>query len=322
MRITDSLSPLACLFLASMAAAAKPEQKPFVLAEEPVADEAAFAARYGPLEGCDLVDLARRAEASLSLPVQRLRTGAQRVAFRYVEAGWPLGFSPQDCERPAALGSAPEEWFRNLPAAGRGKRGYGVLRLEPGGEPGNRFAVVLEGGPEAWPQARLWVAARGDGDFSRAAALKDTASPGSPVFGAIAVVHPSYHGAGSHPLLLSVFTDLKGERLRYYAIAHWRAEVEFPTGEKAYLILYDFRGTGDYSLNALAVADASYSASELYTHTDGGDIFYRRAPAADIEWKSRGFLEVGRALRLPRALVRLKGISPRGDWADVELEPR
>ncbi|MFA5141128.1 MAG: hypothetical protein WC728_18025 [Elusimicrobiota bacterium] len=277
----------------------------FTLHEEPVTTEAAFAERYGFSGGCDLTGLAARAEKSLSLPVQKLRPGFQRVFFRYVETGWPLGFGAGDGERPIKLGRKPEAWFSNLPERGGGVRGYGSLQFGP-----DRFAFLLDGEPRAWGEGRLWIAK--GGDFKDAVPLKSAGSPGDRGFAAPAVLNVDYPRAGAHPVILWVFADPKGERIRYYSVSHWRAEVEFVTGLRARLALYDFRGTGDYSMNPMAVADPSRS---------GGETHYRE-PSRDIYWKPRGLLGVGRALRLGRETVRLKAISPKGDWADVEIEAR
>jgi hypothetical protein len=277
----------------------------FVLHEEPVTTEAAFLARYGFATGCDLTGLAASAEKTLSLPVQKLRPGLQRVFFRYVETGWPLGLGAGDGERPVKLGRKPEDGFTGLPEPGRGARGYGWLRLGR-----DRFAFLLEGEPRAWGEGRLWIAK--GGDFKDAAPLRNMGSPKDKAFAAPAVLSLSYPGAGEHPIILWVFSDPKGERLRYYPVSHWRAEVESAAGLRVRLALFDSRGAGDYSMSPMAVADPS--------RPEGS--FDARDPSRDIYWKPRGLLGVGRALRLGRETVRLKAVSPKGDWADVEIEVR
>jgi len=279
-------------------------------------DEAGFAKRYGELVGCDFTGLAAKMNDSLVLPLRPLTMGRQRIPFRYVETGWPLGFPATNGAGPVELRRMPVGRFRNLPRSVRGERRYGVLRMGPASE----FAFILEW-DGAWKDARMWVARRGDGDFSGAVPLENVGSKSSGGFATLVIVHPAYPGAGTHPLILWVFVGPEGEQLNYYAMSHWRAAVEFPSGEKAFLVRYDFKGSGDYSLVPLALADASIGATKLRLHADGADYAYRE-PEGDIDWKARGFLGLGRTLRLSHAQVRLKALSPKGDWADVEILPR
>lgn len=292
--------------------------------DQPSADEAAFLRRHGVGQACDTVAIARKLESTVSLPVRRLSSGSQKVEFRYLESGWPLGLPGVDAERPVRLGDAPGDPVRNLPAlAARGRR-FGTLVIGPEVQGANRFSVVLDGDSSDWSSARLWVARNGDGDLGSAAPLGNLASRKSTAFATVVVLpltFPSETGTRKHPVVLWVFTDPKGEWLRYYPISHWRATVELPSGKRAHAVLYDHRGRGDLSEGVLVLVDAGYSPSELFAGADGEDRYWR-APQDGLDWKTRNFLGVGQAVRTPRESVRLKSIAPMGDSAVLEIESR
>ncbi len=275
-------------------------------------DEAAyFSTYYGtPTPGrVSTVPLSQRIERQTTVPVQQLITnGVQRVEMSYVEAGWPLNLPARHGPgQRIRLRESPTSAFVNLPAFQGPDQRYGILEFGPTiGKNRSQSYFVLDGdAKENWDSGVLFVAKNNTGDFSQAAKLQNLASdPASKGFATVVILPISYGTttAERHPEILWVFTGPPYlESLGYYPVCHWRASVELPgSGQQLLFVVQD------------VFADGDYSNEDVFLDVNG-----------DANWSEvDGVLRIGQKRRIERTTLRLKSISPTGDFLTIDVRGR